>query len=84
MELGTIHKEKRERIQDKNKIIEALNKKIASLNEEILILNTLIREKEVNVPPLSVSILEDKGTHLEAKSIIRQSRVRSGYEFIVV
>lgn len=84
MELGTIHKERRERLQDKNKIIEALNKKIASLNEEILILNLIIKKKGVNVPPLFVSILEDKGTHIEAKTIIRQSRVRSGYEFIVI
>jgi len=84
VELGTIHKEKRERLQDKNRIIEELNKKIIDLNQEILVLRCFNKEKEANLPPLFISVLEDKGTHIEVKTVIRQSRIRSGYEVLVV
>lgn len=75
----TIHKERRERIQDKNVIIKQLNQRITFLNQEIAALRMVPQ-----LPPTFISVIEDKGTHLEVKTIIRQSHIQGGYELLII
>lgn len=76
----TIHKERRERLEDKNNIIQRLNKRIEYLNQRIMALELAGKE---GMAPLFVSVIEDKGSHLEQKIIIRQSLTARGYELLV-
>lgn len=75
---NTVHKERRERIQDKNLIIQKLNERIAFLNQELLALRL------VSTCPPVFSVIEDRGSYLQQKTIIRQSLVPGGYEIFII
>lgn len=82
--MPTIHKERRERLEDKNNIIQRLNKRIEYLNQ-LLIYERMIREESNKdmIAPIVFQVIEDKGSHIEVKTVIRQSMTAKGYELLI-
>jgi len=68
----TIHKEKRDRIEDKNKVIVRLNKTIQEKEQELMFLRSKLDFKP---PPIYAQVLLDKGTHYQTLEVIRQSQI---------
>lgn len=78
----TIHKERRERIEDKNRIIAILNERIEELNQKITIL-TIANEQGFKLPPHVFQVIEDTGKRLILKTILRVSETPKGFEILI-